>query len=125
MRDEFSTHRCLGKERRRLLEAAKRTVSRSFLCLEFIVFSWQIGPVNSIVQLPSQLGIARRRLDSASATLSFFLLFPVFLLLSNERFSFMYKVYYQNKKRPTLWLHSSLSLFTAPFIVAAFRFFFL
>ena len=37
MRDEFSKHRCLGQEWRRLLEAAKRTVSRSFLCLLFFV----------------------------------------------------------------------------------------
>ena len=37
MRDEFSKHLCLGQEWRRLLEAAKRTVSRSFLCLRFFV----------------------------------------------------------------------------------------
>ena len=37
MRDEFSKHRCPGQECRRLLEAAKRTVSRSFLCLGFVV----------------------------------------------------------------------------------------
>ena len=37
MRDEFSKHRCLGQECRRLLEAAKKTVSRSFLCLWFVV----------------------------------------------------------------------------------------
>ena len=35
MRDEFSKHRCLGQEWRRLLEAAEKTVSRSFLCLWF------------------------------------------------------------------------------------------
>ena len=37
MRDEFSKHRCLGQEWRRLLEAAKRMVSRSFLCLGFVL----------------------------------------------------------------------------------------
>ena len=37
MRDEFSKHRCPGQERRRLLEAAAKTVSRSFLCLGFVV----------------------------------------------------------------------------------------
>ena len=33
----FSEHRCLGQERRRLLEAPEKTVSRSFLCLLFAV----------------------------------------------------------------------------------------
>ena len=37
MRDEFSKHRCPGQKRRRLLEAAEKTVSRSFLCLEFVM----------------------------------------------------------------------------------------
>ena len=37
MRDEFSKHRCPGQERRRLLEAAEKTVSRSFLCLGFVM----------------------------------------------------------------------------------------
>ena len=37
MIDEFSKHRCPGQEWRRLLEAAKKTVSRSFLCLVFVV----------------------------------------------------------------------------------------
>ena len=37
MRDEFSKHRYPGQERRRLLEAAEKTVSRSFLCLGFVV----------------------------------------------------------------------------------------
>ena len=37
MRDEFSKHRCLGQEWRRLLEAAQKSVSRSFLCLGFFV----------------------------------------------------------------------------------------
>ena len=37
MRDEFSKHRCLGQEWRLLLEAAEKTVSRSFLCLGFTV----------------------------------------------------------------------------------------
>ena len=44
MRDEFSKHRCLGQEWRRLLEAAKRAVSRSFLCLGFVV-SQSVMPV--------------------------------------------------------------------------------
>ena len=37
MRDEFLKHRCLGQEWRRLLEAAEKTVSRSFLCLGFVM----------------------------------------------------------------------------------------
>ena len=37
MRDEFSKHRCLGQECRRLSEAAEKTVIRSFLCLWFVV----------------------------------------------------------------------------------------
>ena len=37
MRDEFSKHRCLGQECRRLLEVAEKTVSCSFLCLGFVV----------------------------------------------------------------------------------------
>ena len=37
MRDEFSKHRCLAQECRRLLEAAEKKVSRSFLCLWFVV----------------------------------------------------------------------------------------
>ena len=37
MRDEFSKHRCPGQERRRLLEAAEKTVGRSFLCLGIVV----------------------------------------------------------------------------------------
>ena len=37
MRDEFSKHRCPGQEWRQLSEAAKRTVSRSFLCLMILV----------------------------------------------------------------------------------------
>ena len=37
------------------MEGAKRTASRSFLCLAFVVLSWRIGQVNSIVQLPSHL----------------------------------------------------------------------
>ena len=36
MRDEFSKHRFLGQEWCCLLEAAKRTLSRSFLCLVFV-----------------------------------------------------------------------------------------
>ena len=37
MRDEFSKHQCLGQEFCRLLEDAEKTVSRSFLCLWFVV----------------------------------------------------------------------------------------
>ena len=37
MRDEFSKHRCPGQEWRRLLEAAEKMVSRSFLCLGFVM----------------------------------------------------------------------------------------
>ena len=37
MRDEFSKHQRPGQERRHLLEAAEKTVSRSFLCLGFVV----------------------------------------------------------------------------------------
>ena len=37
MRDEFSKHRCLGQERSRLLEAAEKTVGRSFLFLWFVM----------------------------------------------------------------------------------------
>ena len=37
MRDDFSKPQCLGQEWRRLLEAAEKTVSRSFLCLWFVV----------------------------------------------------------------------------------------
>ena len=37
MRDEFLKHRCLGQAWRYLLEAAEKTVSRSFLCLWFVV----------------------------------------------------------------------------------------
>ena len=33
----LSKHRCLGQECRRLLEAAENEVSRSFLCLWFVV----------------------------------------------------------------------------------------
>ena len=44
MRDEFSKHQCLGQEWRRLLEAAEKTVSRSFLSLEFVV-SQSVMPV--------------------------------------------------------------------------------
>ena len=33
----LSKYRCLGQECGRLLEAAEKTVSRSFLCLVFVV----------------------------------------------------------------------------------------
>ena len=44
MGDEFSKHRLLGQECRRLLEAAEKTVSRSFLCLGFVVSQSVIVP---------------------------------------------------------------------------------
>ena len=50
MRDEFSKHRCLGQEYRRLLEAAEKEVSRSFLCLWFVV-SQSVMPVELFVYL--------------------------------------------------------------------------
>ena len=51
----FSKHQCPEQEWRRLLEAAKRAVCRSFPCLVCVVLGWQIGRVNSIAQLPSLL----------------------------------------------------------------------
>ena len=53
MRGEFSKHRCLGQEWRRLLEAAEKTVSRSFLCLWFVV-SQSVMPVELFVYLAEQ-----------------------------------------------------------------------
>ena len=53
MRDEFSKHRCLGQECRRLLEAAEEEVSRSFLCLWFVV-SQSVMPVELYVYLAEQ-----------------------------------------------------------------------
>ena len=53
MRDEFSKHRCLGQECRRLLEAAEKEVSRSFLCLGFVV-SQSVMPVEMFVYLAEQ-----------------------------------------------------------------------
>ena len=44
MRDEISKQRCRGRERRRLLEAAEKMVSRSFLCLGLAV-SQSVMPV--------------------------------------------------------------------------------
>ena len=51
MRDEFSKHRCLGQEYRRLLEAAEKTVSRSFLCLRLVV-SQSVLPVERSARGP-------------------------------------------------------------------------
>ena len=51
----FSKHRCLGQEWHRLLEAVEMTVSRSILCLGFVVLIWRIGRPISIAQLPSRL----------------------------------------------------------------------
>ena len=53
MRDEFSKHRCLGQEFCRLLEDAEKTVSRSFLCLWFVV-SQSVMPVELFVYLAEQ-----------------------------------------------------------------------
>ena len=53
MRDEFSKHRCLGQEWRRLLEAAEKEVSCSFLCLWFVV-SESVMPVKLFVYLAEQ-----------------------------------------------------------------------
>ena len=53
MRDEFSKHRCLGQECRRLLKAAEKKVSRSFLCLWFVV-SQSVMPVELFVNLAEQ-----------------------------------------------------------------------
>ena len=57
MRDEFSKHRCLGQECRRLLEAAEKTVSRLFLCLWFIV-SQSVMPVELFVYLADQIALS-------------------------------------------------------------------
>ena len=54
MRDEFSKHRCLGQEWRRLLEAAEKEVSRSFQCLGFIV--------SQSVMLVERLFVSRSRM---------------------------------------------------------------
>ena len=53
MRDEFSKHRCLGQEWRHLLEAAEKTVNRSFLYLGFIV-SQSVMPVEQFVYFAEQ-----------------------------------------------------------------------
>ena len=53
MRDEFSKHRCLGLECRRLLEAAEKEVSRSLLCLGFVV-SQSVMPVEQVVYFAEQ-----------------------------------------------------------------------
>ena len=48
----FSKDRCLGQEWRRLLEAAEKTVSRSFLCLGSVV-SQSVMPVELFNVSPS------------------------------------------------------------------------
>ena len=53
MRDEFLKHRCLGQECRRLLEAAEKEISRSFLCLWFVV-SQSVMPVKRFVCFAGQ-----------------------------------------------------------------------
>ena len=57
MRDEFSKHRCLGQECRRLLEAAEQEVSRSFLGLWFVV-SPSVMPVELFVYLAEQSALS-------------------------------------------------------------------
>ena len=49
----LSKHRCLGQGGRRLLEAAEKTVSRSFLCLGFVV-SQPVMPVEQSVYFAEQ-----------------------------------------------------------------------
>ena len=49
----LSKHRCLGQECRRLLEAAEKEVSRSFLCLWFVV-SQSVMPVEQFVYFAEQ-----------------------------------------------------------------------
>ena len=49
----LSKHRCLGQEFRRLLEAAEKTVSRSFLCLGFVV-SQSVMPVEQFLYFAEQ-----------------------------------------------------------------------
>ena len=53
LRDEFSKHRCLGQECRRLLEAVQKKVSRSLLCLWFGV-SQSVMPVERFVYVAGQ-----------------------------------------------------------------------
>ena len=53
MKDEFLKHRCLEQECRHLLEAAEKDVSRSFLCLWFVV-SQSVMPVELFVYLAEQ-----------------------------------------------------------------------
>ena len=79
------------------------TESRSFLCLEFIVFSWCIGWVISIAQLPSRLGTAFRRFDSRPLPFLSFLLLVLsfFFLLQKTNISLSCKnviVFQQPKK---------------------------
>ena len=76
MRDEFLKHRCLGQEWRRLFEAAKRTVSRSFLCLVCVVLGWRIGRVSAFAQHPSLLFTSR------PVCLSFLQIVSVYLKLT-------------------------------------------
>ena len=49
----LSKHQCLEQEHRRLLEAAEKTVSRSFLRLGFVV-SQLVMPVELFVYLAEQ-----------------------------------------------------------------------
>ena len=49
----FLKHRCLGQELHRLSEAAEKTVSRSFLCLEFDVRK-SVMPVERFVYVAGQ-----------------------------------------------------------------------
>ena len=49
----LSKHRCLGQECRPLLEVGEKDVSRSFLCLWFVV-SQSVMPVELFVYLAEQ-----------------------------------------------------------------------
>ena len=49
----LSKRQCLGQECRRLLEVAEKTVSRSFLCLGFVV-SQSVMPVELFVYIAEQ-----------------------------------------------------------------------
>ena len=49
----LSKHRCLGQKCRRLLEAAEKTVSGSFLCLGFVM-SQLVMPVELLVYFAEQ-----------------------------------------------------------------------
>ena len=53
MGDEFSKHRYLGQECHCLLDAAEKKLSRSFLCVWFVV-SQSVMPVEQFVYFTEQ-----------------------------------------------------------------------